>query len=47
MYADYLVLGLVAVFGVMAVYIGSIAFRYLNLRRSLEQIELLVEKERR
>ncbi len=47
MYADYLVLGLVTVFGVTAIYIGSIALRYVNLRRSLEQIEVLVEKERR
>ncbi len=47
MYTDYLVLGLVTVFGVMAVYIGSIAIRYLNLRRSLEQIEALVEEDRR
>jgi hypothetical protein len=47
MYADYLVLGLVAVFGVMAVFIGSMVIRYLNLRRSLEQLEALAEKERR
>lgn len=47
MYADYLVLGLFVIFLVMAIFIGSMVLRYFNLRRSLEQLEALAEKERR
>jgi hypothetical protein len=44
MYTDYLVLGLVAIFGVMAIFIGSMVIRHFNLRRTLQQLETLDEE---